>query len=331
MRAFTLAALLALLAPPLARAECEVTGVASIDRLRVRIPGEPLRTLSVIDSPVAVRPGSGSMYRDVRVLAPLSFTARTDAPIPWTISRPGGVADGMLWLSPEAEVEDVRERGDDLIVRVQVDAGVWISRLHLPCSSLSVGHAEGGAEPPDWGANGGPRWNPRGEDIWLMSDAGSGASLRLDAPEGLASPLIELERRGGWLRVAARFGSGAVLRGWVRQHHLELAGPGPSSRPPYRRARSLAPAPSCSHSPPARNEYVGPAQLRPGAHVRIDPRGPAWASIAEPAVVTIRWRTGSDWVRIVHVPGLRSDDPCPEALTRAWVPRSAVLLQNEGR
>ena len=320
---------LALLAPQAARADCEVSGVASIERLRVRVPGEPLRTLSVTDAPVAVRPGQGGHYRDVRVLAPLAFTARTDAPIPWTVPRPSALADGMLWVTPRAEIEDVRERGSgELVVRVQVDTGVWISRVRVPCAALSVGPGEAGADPPDWGVRGGPRWQLRGDDIWLMSEAGSGATLRVDAPEGLATPLVELEQDDGWVRVAARFASGAVLRGWVRQHHLEAVAASDAS-PAFHRELPPAPVPRCSAPASSRREYVGPAQVRAGAQVRVDPSGPAWASVAEPSVLTIRWRTGSPWVRLVHVPGLRGDGACPEVLTQAWVPREAVRLQGE--
>lgn len=325
--AFTVAAL-ALLAPSTTRADCEVSGVASIDRLRIRIPGEPLRTVAVTDAPVAVRPGRGGLYRDVRVLAPLGFTARTDAPIPWAVPRPSALADGMLWLTPAAEIEDVRERGSgELVVRVQVDAGVWISRLHVPCAALSVGPGEDGGDAPDWGARGGPRWQLRGDDIWLMSDAGSGASLRIDAPEGLATPLVELEHHDGWVRVATRFASGAVLRGWVRQHHLDAVAP--RDAPAFRRALPAPPVPRCAPRAPAADEYVGPALVRTGAQVRVDPSGPAWASVAEPSVLTISWRTGAPWVRIVHVPGLRGDGACPEVLTHAWVPREWVRLQGE--
>lgn len=324
-----LALALALLAPQAARADCEVSGVASIDRLRVRIPGEPLWTLAVTDAAVAVRPGRGGLYRDVRVLAPLGFLARTDAPIPWVVPRPSALADGMLWLTPATEIEDVRERSSgELVVRVQVDTGVWISRLHVPCAALSVGAGEGGAEAPDWGARGGPRWQLRGDDIWLMSEAGRGASLRVDAPEGLATPLVELEQHDGWVRVAARFSSGAVLRGWVRAHHLEVVG-SRDAPPAFRRSLVVTPVPRCSRRAPSSNEYVGPALVQTGAQVRIDPTGPAWASVAEPSVLTISWRTGSPWVRIVHVPGLRGDGACPEVLTQAWVPRDRVRLQGE--
>jgi len=77
-----LACALALLFAAPASADCEVQGVASIGRLRVRLPGHPIRTFSVTDLPIEVRPGRGTHYRDARVLAPIDFGARTDARVP---------------------------------------------------------------------------------------------------------------------------------------------------------------------------------------------------------------------------------------------------------
>lgn len=326
-----LALTLALIAlPAAARAQCEVRGVASIDRLRVRIPGEHLRTLAITDLPVAVRPGEGNAYRDVRVLAPVSFSARTDAAIPWTIARPRALADGMLWVTPAADVEDVREHGEDeLVVRIQVDNGVWVSRVHVPCDAIALGHGEGGDDPPRWSTRG-LRWQPRGDELWLTSRMDGGATIRVDAPEGLALPLVEIERRGGWVRVVARFTSGAAVRGWARAHQLASAEP-PSEPPPrYRRATPVSSVPLCTRRPPDRNEYVGPASIATATPIHMTQEGRVWATVAEPAVFTVSWRTHSRWVRIIHVPGLRGDGPCPEVLRRAWVPREAVRLQGEG-
>lgn len=324
---------LLVLVPSSARAQCEVTGVASIERLRVRIPGEPLRTFGVTDVPLAVRPGRGSTYRDVRVLAPITFAARTDAPIPWTVPRPGELADGMLWLTPAVDIEDVREEGDGetLVVRAQIDNGVWISRLHVPCGAIAIGHGEGGAGSPPWSAAHGPRWQPRGDDLYLSSEPNDdGATVRLDAPDGLAVPLVELGRRDGWVRLAASFGSGAVVRGWALAHHLRPAPRAVDDPDEFRRSHDLGRVPLCRRGPPARNEYVGPANIATGALVHLTPDGAPWASVSEPAVFTVSWETGSEWVRIVHVPGVRGDGSCPEVLRRAWVPRRAVSLQGEG-
>jgi hypothetical protein len=318
---------------PRARAECEVRGVASIERLRVRVPGERLRTLAVSNQPVAVRPGRGGHYRSVRVLAPLAFAARTDAPIPWTVPRPEAVADGMLWLTPRVDVESVRERiGDDaLVIRVQVDRGVWVGRAHVPCGAIAVGHGEGGEAAPDWAARSGPRWVPLDDGLWLHASPDGGPSLRVDAPQGLRAAFVELERRGDWIRLAARFPSGAAVRGWARQHRLTAPRRAAEARPPFTR-RVLEPRHAlCRREAPADDEYVGPASVAVGTLVRTARDGEAWSTVAEPSVFTVSWRPGSPWARIVHVPGLRSDGPCPEVLRAAWVPRRAVSLQGEGR
>lgn len=334
MNALRTTALLALLglAPATARADCEVTGVTSLDRLRVRVAGQPLRTLAVTNLPVAVRPGRGGRYRDVRVLAPIIFGARTDDDVPWTVPRPGAVADGMLWLTPEVEIERVRERvsGDELVVRAQLDAGVWVERVHVPCDAIAVGHGEGRAE-PDWPAPRGPRWRLHHDHLWLVArpDDGEAASVRLHAPRGLNEPLTEIERRGSWVRVMSHFGSGAVVRGWVRSHHLRAPGP-PHPTRRYVRGVEQRPSPLCRRRDPRPDEYVGPAHITVGAHVHMGRDGPVWATVSEPAVFTVSVRGDSPWVRVVHVPGLSGDGRCPQIVRRAWVRRSMVTLSGEG-
>ncbi|HEY8430213.1 MAG TPA: hypothetical protein VIL20_17650, partial [Sandaracinaceae bacterium] len=264
--------LLVLLAwPCAARARCEVAGVASIERLRIRLPGERFRTIGVTDLPVAVRPGRGTAYRDVRVLAPITFSARTDARIPWTVPRPGAHADGMLWLTPAVDIEDVREdvEGGSVTVRAQVDTNVWISRVRMPCRALSVGHGESGAEAPAWASARGPRWQPLREHLHLTSRPGGGVSVRIDAPDGLAEPFVELERRDGWVRVAARFPSGAVVRGWALAHQLRAAHGASAEPSSYRRSHRTPRVPACRRGAPERGEYVGPAHIAVGAHVHV--------------------------------------------------------------
>jgi hypothetical protein len=324
-----LALALASVAAP-ARAQCEVRGVASVARLRMRVPGEALRTMSVTDTPVAVRPGRGDHYRDVRVLAPIAFGARTDADIPWTVPRPEAVAGGSVWLTPRVEVEEVREEGEDgLSIRVQVDAGVWLSRVHVSCDAIAVGHGEGGEAPPAWLGRGGPRWQPFHDSIWMSAEPDGTPSVRLEAPDGLASPLVEIERREEWVRVVAHFQSGAALRGWIRSHHLRPASGAAEARE-YRRAMPQASLHACRRHPPATDEYVGPAHIAIGTLLSTRrERGTEWASVSEPSVFTVSWHSGSAWVRVIHIPGLWDDGRCPAVLRHAWVPRSAVSLQGE--
>lgn len=317
-----------------ARADCEVQGVASLGRLRMRVAGEPLRTFEVTELPIAVRPGRGTRYRDVRVLAPIAFGARTDARIPWTVPRPAVVAGGMLWLTPQIEIEDVREqvRGDDLVVRVQVDAGVWVDRLHMPCGAIAVGIGEGGDDPPSWPDSGGPRWAPANTHVWIRArlDDEEAEAVLLEAPDGLRSPFVELERNGGWVRVLARFESGAMIRGWVRHHHLRRLSEEPADPRPYERAIRSTPTGQCRRGAPDRDEYVGPGRITVGAIVHFEPDGDAWGTVSEPAIFTVSWHHGTDWVRIVHAPGLRGDGRCPEVITHAWIQRSQVSLSGEG-
>src|SRR5258706_11443245 len=62
-----LAAMLVLASQP-ASADCEVHGVASVERLRVRVAGTTIRTYRVEALPVAVTPGHGAHQRVVRIL-----------------------------------------------------------------------------------------------------------------------------------------------------------------------------------------------------------------------------------------------------------------------
>lgn len=327
-----LACALILLAAAPAAADCEVQGVGSLGRLRVRVPGRRIRTFTVTDLPIGVRPGRGTRYRDVRVLAPIAFGARTDADVPWTVLRPVAVADGMLWLTPRVEIEDVREQLDEegLVIRAQLDAGVWVDRLHLPCDTITIGHGEGGVDEPAWTAQG-PQWMLRRGYAWVVSrpDDEDAVSMRIDAPEGLRGPLTEMARRGDWVRVMGRFASGALLRGWMRQHDLRTSNVEETSPQPYARAMVANTPGQCSLPRPVRNEYVGPARITVGALVRLEPDGEPWATVSEPAVITVSWREGEDWVRIVYVAGLRGDGRCAEVVQDAWVPRIAVSLQGE--
>ncbi|MGE0787455.1 MAG: hypothetical protein AB7S26_17410 [Sandaracinaceae bacterium] len=315
---------------PRAFAQCEVRGVASVERLRVRVDGQRMRTLSVIDLPVAVRPGRGEATRDVRVLAPLAFGARSDARIAWAVPRPMELASGMLWMTPEAEIEQLREARDGRVeLRIRVDEGVFLDRLRLPCDALTVGHGEG-HEHAGWRHSPGPRWRMVRDHIWLAAEReGSPERVRLDARDGLPEPFVELERIDSWVRVLARFSSGAAVRGWVRQHHLRAVDE--RGQPAhYEHTASANPVPQCRRRDPRRGEYVGPAHITVGAHIHMSRGGPVWATVAEPAVFTVSVRGNEPWVRVVHVPGLRGDGQCPEVLHDAWVERSMVSLSGEG-
>jgi len=332
VRACLLTVLVLLCASP-ARADCEVRGVATLDRLRVRVPGHRLRTFSITSLPVAVRPGRGTRYRDVRVLAPVTFAARTDADIPWAVPEPSAVAEGLLWWIPGVELEQVREQAerDGLIVRAQVDVGVWVDRIHVPCEQVRVGLGEGSAPAPAWSRDEGPSWDLANEYVWLASrpDDDSAATIRIMAPDGLRTPFIEVERRDRWVRVVARFESGAMVRGWVRPRQLRPSTASDDERRPYRRAIPAVHAANCRRGAPDRNEYVGPAHISVGAFVRFGRGGETWATVSEPTLFTVSWHHGSRWVRIVHVPGLRGDGRCPEVITHAWVDRRAVSLSGE--
>ncbi len=155
------------------------------------------------------------------------------------------------------------------------------------------------------------------------------ACVRIDAPDGLPRPLIELERRGEYARVVLPFESGAAVRGWIRAVELRAVTE-PSEVRPYRRVHPTVPEHTCRTPRPQRGEYLGPARIAAGAIVHTAPDGTAWASADESDIpVTVAWRSGERWVRIVSVPGLRDSGDCPAILRRAWVERHSVRLQGE--
>lgn len=343
--------------PAAAGAQCEVTGVASIERMRVRIPGERLRTLVTHDMPVAVRPGAGVGFRDVRVLAPIHISGRSDARMPWTAPRPMAFASGVLWMVPGVEIERVAEahRDGHLEFRAQVDNGVWVSRVEAPCSDLALGSGETGdlGSAPAWVHATGTPWMPHDNSFWLRAahpvtgvlagppgnvltgpqttrrDPDPSARVRIDAPNGLPRPLIEVERRGEYARVVLPFESGAAVRGWIRAVELRAVTE-PLHARPYRRARPNVPEHTCRTPQPERGQYLGPAHIAAGAIVHTAPEGTAWASADDSDIpVTVAWRSGERWVRIVSVPGLRDSGDCPAILRRAWVERHSVRLQGE--
>lgn len=206
--------------------------MADLERLRVRLPGRRLRTLSTRSLPVAVRPGRGGHYRDVRVLEPLAFGARTDAPIPWRLRTPGRLVEGVLWAARRTPLREVREWREGVEVAVELRPGVVARRVRLACEAITIGAPRGtdeeAAEPPATGP--GPRWWPRSDHLWLAARRGGGPSVRLDTADLEDPPtLVELERRDHWVRVAATFpASGTAVRGWVQRLDLR-----PASRPAY--------------------------------------------------------------------------------------------------
>jgi hypothetical protein len=309
---------------------CEVRGVTSLERLRVRVPDDRLRTLEAIDLPVAVRPGRGERYRDVQVLAPLAFGARTDDDVPFFLREDGPVEGGVLWLTARTTLTMVEERSGAVRIEAELAPGVTASRLDVPCEALTIGPGEGARPAPRWVPLRGPRWVPARRRLWLMAAPGDGEAVRIRLARGarLPRPLVEVERREPWIRVATTFpGTGAAVRGWVQAHHLRAAG---AWEDPPREPRSY-PAriyPPCSY-PPRPDEYVGLAQVTPGTLVRTRPHGQGWATVSEATLFTVAWRVGESWARIVHVPGLMDEGDCPIVLGGAWVPRRAVALRGE--
>ncbi len=323
LRGLTLAFASLLVALP-ARADCEVLGVATLPELEVYAPGERRQVVSVAQRRVAVRPGRGTVRRDVRVLEPLAFSARTRSPIAWAVPRPASVADEMLYWGPTVEVEDAREDPrEGLVVRARVDDGVWVSRIHVPCDAVRIGPGEGAMEAPAWTARRGPRWQPRGESLWLHARPGEGATVRLDAPRGLPTAMLELARRDDWVRLMIRFASGAAVRGWAREQQIEVA---TIRRPPsdWTPREPVAPRDRCPRAPPARGEQVGRVTLPPETPVHWRPGGPVWATTSASGSFRISAREGEPWVRLLRAPGLRSGGRCRDLVSHAWVRRDAL-------
>jgi hypothetical protein len=329
MRAVRGAFALILLITSPAFADCEVQGRASLDRLRVRVAGVGIRTFAIEGLPVAVRAGSGGHSRDVRVLGPLAFAARTDARVPWTFVREGPVAEGLLWWTPASQIENAREIGDEIELRIRLADGVSLDRLRMPCNAIRLGAARPSASaPPSYPP--GPQFAVRRSETWIWSEpGGQGSRARIDVRTTLPEPFVELGRNRGWVEVATSFAeTGAVVRGWVREQDLMLLAPGADSEPDAPPIPQQS-AGSCNYTP-RRNEYVGTARVEGGTLVRDRADGVAWAEVPHDADVRIAWRHGDAWAQIVEVRGLRSSDrSCPFVLTNAWVPRRSIRLQGE--
>jgi hypothetical protein len=307
-----------------AHADCEVLGVATLPEVEVYGEGERLQVVSIVERRIAVRPGRGNVRRDLRVLEPLVFQARTRSPIPWTVPQPASVLSGMLHWGPTVDLEDVREDAHDGVeVRAQVDDGVWLSQLHLPCDALAVGRSEGTIEPPAWASQRGPRWQPRGSSLWLHAEPDAGPSVRVDVPRGLPTPLVEVARRAGWVQLVIRFASGVALRGWARDHHLQVATIDRTASAWTPRA-PIAPRSPCPARALERGEASGRTTLPVDTPVRARPDGPVWATVSTTGPFRVAWREGQPWARILRAPGVRSGGSCRDVLSGAWVPSAAL-------
>ena len=327
-------ALLALALPSGARAQCDVEGVASLDRLRVRIDGSRLRTLQAIGLPMTFRVGRG-LYQNVRVRSPLAFEARSDRTPEWRVRGAGPLEGDVLWVTERVPLRTVRAvgGGERVDVVAELAPGVEATEVELPCARLTFGR-------PGWSTGperrapalrpGNPVWWPAREWIWLLDEPGRGPSVRLRFA-GIPPALSELDRRGAWVKVGLSLeATGSRATGWVRQRVLRVV----DRERLAQRATSVGPR----RGPPVTRdcrrrrrdgEYVGPAMVDGGSLVRTRPNGEPWATVAETTTLTVLWRIGQAWARILHVPGLRGDGRCPEVLRRAWVERGAVHLQGE--
>ena len=130
-----LAALLIAVQVAPARAECEVQGVASLGRLRVRVPGHRLRTFGVTDLPIAIRPGA---FVEVRVpdreyqnVARLPASAVFDGDTVYAIEKGRLVA---------RKIEVVGTDGSDILVSGELAPGeeVMMTRLSVAGPGIKV-------------------------------------------------------------------------------------------------------------------------------------------------------------------------------------------------
>lgn len=167
----------------------------------------------------------------------------------------------MVTLGTGSRLTRPRMSRHGLVVRAQLGVGVVIPALPVACEDLTVDVPHRRLEMPDAPRVEGRTLYPKRRRMTLRSRPGSGLSITVLAPHPVWLPLRYLGRRGDAVRVEARWGDGARLRGWVDLDEVAwrpATGYGATGGSGVR-ARPARPQTNCSG-------------VRQGDHVRRSPR-----------------------------------------------------------
>lgn len=236
-----------------ARAECTVTGVASVSGLRVG----PIGPLDLEQSMVATFVGRRAT---IEGLTPLVFRGETAANAVKVYIRDGAVLRGLVGVARGLRVEVERAERDAVVATLRDDGGLTVRSVRVPCALLEGAPSAGTPSSPPrpsfpedrrWRGDGtarqefrctrGPgnsmgcapvrgRCSPVG-DASVCGYHPRAAQLRVHARPDARSAAVVVEAtadisfaddsgNGAWLRVYSRGAQGRdalVVRGWVRR------------------------------------------------------------------------------------------------------------------
>ena len=215
VRAVVAIVLVSLLVPSGARAQgCALRGRPSLTALRVG-PGDHGRvTIVALEGRVAaVVPLSRGLFRVTTADDGTAVEGTTREPIPLVVSG-NFVLAGVATIASGTPLEDLLPRADSVRATLPIDDGVRLARVELPCAA--IGLASEVASLPMLGTPAaGPRWIARVTPLRVRARPEDGAPrVTIEIDDRGRFPLVERERRAGWVRVEAMFARASVA-GWV--------------------------------------------------------------------------------------------------------------------
>ena len=260
----------------------------------------------------------------VAINGALSFSgsSRISAVSYWT-SREIDVADGIVHVTrgmrPQVRAVATSE---DVIASIDLDDGVSIPHLSLPCTALTLDKSDLQSIFASHVQKPSLDWLPRKNKLLfqLHPEPGKGVVVEIKDPEGFGMKQTKTVR--DWLHLEWRSDDGAALSGWVRKGDVRHPPDGGRGVGGLGGRRAKAP-PNCKVTP---HFYRGPAEIKQGTKVYAMPGAAAWATLNSSADVEIEVVRPEDaWVAITNVPGIFGDTVCGD-LAHAWIPRDAVTL-----
>lgn len=302
-----------------ASGQCVVHGNSvKIEDIVVSPPGHRSFKITIVKTAVDVTYGKRPGDVTLDVAGDLAFRGTVpDVPL-----RPIALvtaAHSTVRLSTSSRLTEVRTKGNALLAKVELAAGVSVSTLSLPCRDLTVDEPQRSLT-NDTPLNG-TSWYPKGSKLVLGSRPG-GKGVVTIALEHLASlPLKVITRKGKQALVERTWSKGARIRGWVDQdaiHRTELfPGLGISGIG----HGCCGTSGGCG----APHVFCGRAEVLAGTKVYAQPDSGQWATVPHTVHFSVRWVRSEKWAQITGASGITETSMCGP-LSHAWISSTALVL-----
>lgn len=296
---------------------CEISGRATFP-LVVEV-GTSSFNVNIEGAMATAQPPTQGKRSSVHVKGVLEFEGHSEQ-VPYRAKALATAADEMVQLGGASQIGSMRASGPDAIIDVDLGGGVLLRRLRLPCNELTL-DPQDRAQPLPHPPCHGSYWFTLGQRfVEFHSEPGRGERVlvELSRPDDRLI-VCEVDKQRAWLRVSIAdyvHVIGGRVTGWVSQSQLRRIEGGVG----FTGGSSMGRATLGYGRIAAAGDYQGPARLMAGSRVHTAANGPSWASVREDrAVVEVVLWNGSDWARIIDVPGLG-------VIAHAWIPRTAVVL-----